>query len=293
MISERFLDFLKSVFVSITCILPDNMYLKLVYFLKTHKRLNLKNPRTYNEKLQWLKLYDRKPIYTIMADKYRVREYVAKKIGEEYLIPLIGIYDNFDEINFNKLPSQFVLKCTHDSGSIVICKEKTKFDFQNAKKKISKHLSKSYYYLSREWVYKNIKHKIICEKYMVDESERELKDYKFFCFHGEPKIIQVDFNRFEDHKRNFYDLKWNFVDLSLQYPNDPKKVISKPKKLDKMIRIASKLSEGINHVRVDLYMIKNDIYFGELTFYPEAGFGKFEPEIYDTIFGNWLKIAEK
>src|SRR5699024_5952469 len=231
--------------------LPDDIYLKAIYRARMHKKLNLKNPITFNEKLQWLKINDRKPEYTQMVDKYEVRKYIEAQIGEEYLIPLLGVYDTFEEIDFDKLPNQFVLKCTHDSGGLVICHDKSQLNIKRAKKKINKCLRRNYYYLGREWVYKDINPRIVCESLMVDESGVELKDYKFFCFSGEPKIIQVDFSRFTNHKRNFYNLEWDLLDLSIKYPNDPNTKIIKPDKLEEMIKLASKLSSDYPHVRVD------------------------------------------
>ena len=274
-------------------ILPDRLFLKIEFKLRTGSKLNIDNPKSFNEKLQWLKLYDRRPEYTMMVDKYEVRKYVAEKIGEEYLIPLLGVYDSFDEIDFSKLPDRFVLKCTHDSGSNVICRDKSKLDIGTTRAKLNKHLSRNYFWQGREWPYKNVKPRIVCEKYMVDESGIELKDYKIFCFDGEPKLIQVDFDRFRDHKRNIYDLDWNLVDLTIKYPRDPNKTIARPDKLDEMLDVARKLSAGIPHVRVDLYSIGDKIYFGELTFTHGAGYEPFYPESYNELFGSWLKLPNR
>jgi hypothetical protein len=274
-------DFLKKI--------PDDEYLRMMYRIHMKKELNLDNPQTFNEKLQWLKLYDRKPEYTAMADKYEVRKFVAEKIGEEYLIPLLGVWDRFEDIDFNKLPNQFVLKCNHDSGSVVICKDKNTFDLEAAKTKLNNSLTQNYYYFAREWPYKNIKPRIIAEKYMVDESGVELKDYKMFCFNGEPKYIQVDFDRFIKHKRNIYDTEWNYIPVSVQYPTDPEKVINKPSKLGEMLSLARILSKNIPHVRVDFYHIENAplILFAEFAFYNDAGFGKFG-SLWDRKFGECI-----
>jgi len=273
--------------------IPDALYLKIIYRAETGKRLDLKHPKTYNEKLQWLKLYDRRPEYTMMVDKYEVRKYVAEKIGEEYLIPLIGVYDSVDEIPWEELPDKFVLKCTHGSGSNIICSNKRKLDIEEAKKKLRKWMKKNWYWFGREWVYNNINPRIVCEKFMVDESGEELKDYKIFCFNGEPKLIQVDFDRFKGHKRNIYDLDWDFVDLTIKYPRDPNRTIARPDKLDEMLNIARKMSAGIPHVRVDLYSIGDKIYFGELTFTHGSGYEPFYPESYNELFGSWLKLPKR
>src|SRR5699024_283837 len=272
--------------------LPDSMYLKMFYYLKTNNKLNLKTPISFNEKLQWLKLHYRNPYYANLVDKYEVRKHVKRTIGEEYLIPLLGVYDTFEEIDFDKLPNQFVLKCTHDSGGLVICHDKSQLNIKRAKKKINKCLRRNYYYLGREWVYKDINPRIVCESLMVDESGVELKDYKFFCFSGEPKIIQVDFSRFTNHKRNFYNLEWDLLDLSIKYPNDPNTKIIKPDKLEEMIKLASKLSSDYPHVRVDFYYIKGQIYFGEITFFHGSGYESFQPEKYNDLLGSWIKLPD-
>lgn len=268
----------------------DKSYIEHKFYEEFDRKLDLNNPQTFNEKIQWLKLYDQKPEYTEMVDKFEVKKYIADAIGEEYIIPTLGIYNNFDEIDFNKLPNQFVIKCTHDSGSIIICKDKSTFDRKKAKKKINKWLKRNYYYHSREWSYKNVKPRIIIEKYMVDESGTELKDYKIFCFNGEPKFIEVDFGRFSDHKRNLYTLDWELLDLEIKYPSDPQKVIKRPNHLEKMIEFSRILSKNIPHVRVDLYSINNKIYFGELTFYHGSGLEKIEPVEWDKKLGDMLKL---
>ncbi len=270
--------------------LSDKTYLKMKYRLVVGKKLNLKNPKTFNEKLQWLKLYDRKPIYTTMVDKYEAKKYVASIIGEEYIIPTLGVYNHFDEIDFDKLPNQFVIKCTHDSGGIVIVKDKKELNIEEAKKKIEKCLKRNYFYSGREWSYKNIKPRIIIEKYMVDESQKELKDYKIFTFDGKAKIIEVDFDRFIEHKRNLYDTDWKYIEAIIKYPTDKNVKINKPKSLNKMLELAEKLSKDIPHVRTDFYSIDDKIYFGELTFYHESGYGKFVPEEFGEELGSWIKL---
>ena len=201
--------------------IPDKYYLKKWYKFKTGKELNLKNPQSFNEKLQWLKLYDRNPNYSKMVDKYEVRQYIKKKIGEEHLIPLVGgPWKNFEDIDFTKLPDQFVLKCTHDSGSVEICKNKKEFDIEKVRKKFNYTLKRNYYYYGREWPYKNVKPRIIAEKYLLDDSGIEPKDYKIFNFNGEPRIIQVDLDRFANHRHNYYTTKWEFLDVYIDDPND-------------------------------------------------------------------------
>lgn len=274
-------------------LISSKFYIKCSYKWRTGEKLNLSNPKSFNEKIQWLKLYDRNPMYTILADKYHVREYVSKTIGDQYLIPLIGVYDNVDDIPWDKLPTKFVLKCNHASGTNIICKDKSKLNIRDSTKKLKKWMKMNYYWRGREWAYKNIKAKIICEKYMVDESGVELKDYKIFCFHGEPKLIQVDYNRFVNHKRNLYDTSWNYIDASIEYPNDSTVHIKKPDKLEEMLELARRLSAGFPHVRVDFYSIAGKIYFGEMTFYPESGYGKFNPKELEFQMGTWMSIYQK
>lgn len=273
-------------------LLPDIIYLKLLFRRRMGKKLNLKNPITFNEKLQWLKLYDRNPEYTKMVDKYKVREYIANTIGEQYLVPLLGVYNNFDEIDFSKLPNQFVLKCTHDSGGLVICKDKDNFDIKQAKKKINNSLEQNYYYRAREWPYKNVAPKVICEKYMEEKSGIDLKDFKFMCFNGVVKCIFVCSNRNSENGLNIdiYDENWDLMPFGRpQYPNSGIK-IEKPMNFEKMIKISEKLSENIPFLRVDFYEINGNLFFGELTLYPGAGFEKFQPEEYDEILGSWIEL---
>lgn len=272
-------------------ILPDFIFLKLVYKEKMGKTLDLKNPKTFNEKLQWLKLHDRKEIYSTMVDKYEVKGYVAKKIGQEYMIPTLGIYDKFEDIDFNKLPNQFVLKCTHDSGGVYICTDKTKMKKDEVKEIIKKSLKKNYYLHNREWAYKNIKPRIIAETYMKDGKTKTLNDYKLFCFHGKVETILVCSNRNKHFKNtDFYDKNWNLMPFTRKNHKNNKNGIEKPKNLDKMIEIAEILSKDIPFIRVDLYEINNQVYFGELTLYPSGGFEGFKPEEWDKKLGDILKI---
>ncbi len=274
------------------CFMPDTSYLKIFYWVSTGKCLNLANPHTFNEKLQWLKLYDRRPEYIQMVDKYEAKEYVSKIIGKEYVIPTLGVWDRVEDIEFSLLPNQFVLKCTHDSGSIIICKDKSQLNLKEAKLKLQKGLNRRFYAQTREWPYKGVKPRIIAEKYMTDESGIELKDYKIFNFNGKPVLIEVDYNRFISHKRNLYDIKWNFMNVSIEYSNDPKFQIEKPSCLDKMLCLAEKLSAGIPHVRSDFYVIGNNIYFGELTFYHGTGTEQFSPEIFDLELGEYIILPQ-
>ena len=272
--------------------MPDEAFLKLRYWAVKQRKLDLKDPKTFNEKLQWLKLHNRKPEYTMMVDKYRVREYIARTIGEEYLIPLLGVWDDPEDIDFDMLPDRFVLKCNHDSGSVILCPDKSCFDAEAAREKLRSSMKKNLFWWGREWPYKDVKPCVIAEKYMVDESGTQLKDYKFFCFYGEAKMIQVDFDRFVEHKRNIYNTKWEMQDLQIQFPRDAKQDIPKPAELDRMIRLAEKLARGIPHVRVDFYVVEGRVYFGELTFFHGSGHERFTPEEWDYKFGEWIDLTQ-
>lgn len=269
---------------------PDALFLRIVYYHITGERLHLKKPQKFNEKLQWLKLNDRREEYTALVDKFEVKKHVEKIIGNKYIIPTLAVYDRVEEIDFNALPDQFVLKCTHDSGGVVICKDKKTFDRQAAIDVLRDGLSKNFYLYSREWPYKNVVPRIIAEKYLVDESGKELKDYKIFCFEGEPKIVQVDYDRFSNHRRILFDTDWNRLPFTLGFPTDWECLIPRPKGLEEMLDVARQLSKGIPHVRVDLYNIGGEIFFGELTFYHGSGLEKFTPESWNVKFGNWIKI---
>ncbi len=272
--------------------MDDEKYLKKLYMSNFGKELDLENPKTFNEKLQWLKLYDRKPEYTMMVDKYRVREYISEKLGEEYLIPLLGVWDDPEEIDFDKLPNQFVLKCNHNSGlGMCICKDKSKLDIKKVKAELKKGLKENFYLRGREWPYKDVPRKIICEKYMVDESGYELKDYKIFCFNGEPKALFVATDRMTDTKFDFFDVEFNHLPFTNGHPNAEKE-IAKPQNLDEMLKAASILSKGIPQVRIDLYNVNGKILFGEMTFSHWSGMVPFEPDEWDERFGEWIVLPK-
>lgn len=271
--------------------LPDKLYIQIYYFSHFKKFADLKNPTTYNEKLNWLKLHDRNPLYTTLVDKCEVKKYVASIIGKEYIIPTIGVWEHFDDIDFDQLPNQFVLKCTHDSEGVVIVKDKSKLDRKTAKKKLEDSLKLQFYYIGREWPYKNVKPRIIAEKYMEDHTDGELRDYKFFCFNGEPKVMFVASGRAaDDTKFDFFDLNFNHLNIQQHYPNAGS--IRKPCTFNQMIEKSKLLSKNLPHVRVDFYEVDGHLYFGELTFYHFSGFMPFKPEKWDYIFGEWLKLSE-
>ena len=273
--------------------IPDKLWLHFKYFSHFKKPLDLKNPKTFNEKLQWLKLYYQKESHTAMVDKYEMKTYVTEQVGPGYVVPLLGVWDSVDEIDFDTLPEKFVLKTTHDCAGLVICTDKSALDIAAAKAKLRNAMKNSYYLYYREWPYKNVVPRVIAEEYMVDESGTQLKDYKFFCFGGEPYCVQVDFDRFQGHKKNLYSLEWELLDFSFNYPAHPEVEIAKPAAFDKMLEIAKKLSAGEPYVRVDFYCVSGQPYVGEITFFPASGYGKFVPEKYDRIFGDKIILPEK
>ena len=273
---------------------PDKLFLKLKFYLIMGQKLDLKNPRSFNEKLQWLKLNDIHPEYTQMVDKVEVKAYVASIIGEEYIIPTLGIYESVDDIDFDKLPQQFVLKCTHDSGGVVICKDKTKLDIEREKLKLKKGWGRNYFKYNREYPYRDVKPRIIAEAYMKDESEYELKDYKFFCFNGEPRFFKIDFDRQKNHRANYYNLDMNLQEFGEKdFSPNPSVKFLKPTNFDKMVSIARQLAANIPFVRIDLYNVKGEIYFGEITFFPASGMGQFTLKEWDYKFGEWIKLPKR
>ena len=281
----------KNIIFDLMSIIPDKTFIRIAYYIRMKRKLNISNPVTYNEKIQWLKLYDRKKIYTTMVDKDAVKKYVADIIGEKYLIPTLGVYNSFDEIDFEQLPNKFVIKCTHDSAGSVICEDKKNLDIKNAKKKINNSLSHNYYLNAREWPYKNVPHKIIIEKYMEDKTDGELRDYKFFCFNGKVHLMFIASNRQGegDTYFDFYDTKFNHLELKHGHPNAPNPP-HKPLKFDEMIELSEKLSKGIPHVRIDFYEVNGNVFFCEMTFYHHSGSVPFVPESWDIELGKLIEL---
>lgn len=269
---------------------PDSLFLKVKFRLLMGHRLNLKDPKTFNEKLQWLKLNDIHPEYTQMVDKVEAKKYVASQVGSKYIIPTLGVWDSVDEIDWTSLPKQFVVKATNDSGGIVVCKDKSTLDIESAKAKLRGLGGRDYALTSKEYPYRNVPHRFIAEEYMEDESGYELKDYKIFCFDGEPKFLFVATGRQQNDTRfDFYDTEFNHLPLTNGHANADIWPV-KPENFKEMLEVAGKLSTGIPHVRVDLYNINGKIYFGELTFFHWSGFVPFEPHKWDEEFGSYLKL---
>lgn len=273
---------------------PDSWFVRSEYKRIFGKKLNLRNPKGFNEKINWLKLYWRKPFIHGLVDKYAVKKYVAKKIGDQYVIPILGVWKNFDEINFAELPDKFVLKTTHGGGfnGVVICHDRNNFNFDEARIRLNAAMKWDLYKENREWVYKDIPHRIIAEEYITN-GNHDLKDYKFFCFNGVPKFVCVHFDRQTNHKAVYMDLNWERLPFVDNYPCPPKHIEPKPENLDAMIGIARKLSDGMPFVRVDLYNIDGNIYFGELTFIPMNGMTVFDPPSADLDLGSCLQLPKK
>lgn len=272
--------------------IPDSIYLKIYSKLRTGKKLNLKEPKSFNDKVNWIKLYERNPLMTICADKLKVRDYIREKLGEEFLIPFLWYGDNPEEIPFAKLPKSFVLKTNNASGTNIIVKNKDNINKHEVTNQLNYWLSQDNYTPKREWVYKDIPPKIVCEKFIEQEEGEELRDYRFFCFNGKPKFISVDFNINDKSKtrRNLYDLNWELMDAEITYPKELNFKVEKPEKLQEMIKYSEKLSEGFSHVRIDFYYINKEIKFGEMTFYHQSGFGEIKPQEFAYEMGDWLEL---
>jgi hypothetical protein len=272
--------------------MPDALYLKILFRLEMDRKLDLQNPQTFNEKIQWLKLYDRKPFYAQFVDKYEVRKFIAEKLGEEYLVPLLGMWDSVDDIDFEKLPNQFVLKCTHDSGSVVVCKDKSILDKKEAIRKLKKGMKRNYFWGGREWPYKDVKSRIIAEEFLIPENGISLNDYKFYSFNGDIKFLLVCSDREKGtHKKNYFNI--DFKPLNIEQKNYAKSLfLEKPQNLEKMLIFGKKLSCIAPFIRIDFYEHNEKVYFGELTFYPNSGLLDWSGDL-DLKFGEWLKLPTK
>jgi hypothetical protein len=278
---------------------PESKYPEILcdwYHEFTGKKLGLNNPRTFNEKIQWLKLYDSTPLKTRLADKYLVRDWIKEKIGEEYLIPLLGVYDNFDEIDFDTLPNQFVLKANHGSTWNIIVKDKTQFDKEKAKRDMDYWMRINFaFYAGMELQYRDIAPKIIAEQYLEDDGG-QLSDYKFYCFNGKPEYILVITDRFSQEKMNIYDMQWNLTPIHI-LPGIPDLItFNKPKEADRLIELTNILCKdfkNFGHIRFDFYIADGKVYFGEITFTAGSGVYIFDPPEYDNIWGDLIKLPLK
>ena len=272
---------------------PAEEFLRRMYRIHMGRELDLKDPKTYTEKLQWLKLHDHRPEYTTMVDKYAVKEYVAQKIGPEYVIPLLGVWDRAEDIDFDSLPDRFVLKTTHDSGGIVVCTDKSRLDIPGTRKKLGYFLKRNYYDHNREWPYQNVPHRIIAEGYMEDSATAELRDYKFFTFGGEPRVLYIaqGRGRGEPTVADFFDMDFHHLPFTIDHDMAPVPP-EKPRCFEEMKRLAAILSEGTPQLRVDFYEVDGRVYFGEMTFFHCSGMERFHPESWDKTFGDWVRLPE-
>lgn len=271
--------------------LNDEQYIRLLWKANFNCPLNLDNPQTFNEKIQWLKLNYRDSVFTLMADKYEVKKYVAALIGDEHIIPTYGVWDNMEDIKIEELPVKFVLKTTHDSGGIVICKDKLNFDFKAAKKKLNNSMKHNYYYSSREWPYKDIKPRILAEQYVQNYDRDVLDVYKIFNFNGKPKIIQtIQNDKTKNETIDYFDIEWNLLPFRQNFPNS-KSLLNKPKKLETMLELAKTLSQGFPFLRTDFYEVDNNVYFSEFTFYSDSGMAYFEPREWDYKLGSMIDLS--
>lgn len=274
-------------------IMPDKLYLQWLFLRKFHRFINWKEPKTFNEKLQWLKIYNRNPEYTKMVDKYAVKNMVSERIGEAYIIPTYGVWENFDDIDFDKLPNQFVLKCTHDSGGLIICKNKDELNYSEVKERLEYSLKNNYYLYGREWPYKNVPKRIMAEQFVSDGKNEVLPVYKFMCFNGEPKIIQtIQNDKQPDESIDYFDIEWNLLDIKQGFPNS-EQPYTKPNKLEEMLNVARVLAKKHPFLRVDMYVVNDMIKFSEFTFYSDGGLMPFEPSSWDKKLGKWIVLPEK
>lgn len=275
--------------------IPDKRMLQIEYRIRLGQKLNLDNPKTFTEKLQWLKLYNRKSIYTTMVDKYGVKKFISDLVGSEYTVPTLGVWEKFEDIDFSTLPLQFVLKCTHDSGSVIVCNDKNKLNMDEIREHFHFHLNNDEYILGREWPYKDVPRRIICEPLLTDVNAgagSTIKDYKFFCFNGVPKVMYISNDRGDDPRTDFFDMDFNHLPIRMKDPNadiPPKK----PGCFETMKSIAGKLSLGVPHLRVDFYVVNNRPYVGELTFFHNSGFTAIQPDEWNKKLGDWIELPSK
>lgn len=271
--------------------IPDRLYLHLFYFFRTNKKLNIDDPRSFNEKLQWLKLNNRNKIYTIMVDKYESKMFFESKIDSGFQVPIYGVFDRFEDIDFQSLPDSFVIKTTHDSGGVIVVKNKKDVDFKKIERKIKKSLNTNYYYNGREWPYKNVRPRIIVEKFLVDKQNESLIDYKVMCFNGEPQIIQTITERNQDgFKDNYFDSEWNELMIPRKSTVRNCNIPSRPRNLNKMIELSRNVSKNIPFLRVDFFEVNSKLYFGEFTFFPANGCIDFLNEKDNLMLGDLIKL---
>lgn len=273
-------------------LMPDGLYLKMQYRRATGEQLDLKHPRTINEKLQWLKLHNRDPLYTRLVDKVEVKKIVSDLIGEEHVIPTLAVWNSADEIDYDSLPDRFVIKCSHDSGGVFVCRDKNSFNREHVREELRARLKHNFYWDGREWPYKNVPRRIIAEQFLDEGNNSDLTDYKILCFNGEPKYCQVITDRRTDEKIDFFDMDWNLQPFQGVAKKPHNSNLQKPAEFETMKRIARILSAGKCYARIDLYTVKDRVYFGEITFFPAAGFGSFAPPEWNRILGDMIDLTK-
>lgn len=287
----------KSIFIfaliqKIGLLFPDKLYLQLLFRCKMGCWVDFESPKTFSEKLQWLKLYNRNPLYTTLVDKYAVKKWVVEKIGDNHIIPTLGVWEKADDIDFDKLPNQFVLKTTNGGGGdVILCKDKSHLNKENAINHLNIGLKKNIYKTLREWPYKNVTPRIIAEQFITD-GNKSLIDYKVLCFDGDPKLIEVHEGRFNSHTQDFYDTEWNHLSIIQGTPSSGR-IVEKPSFLEEMLNLSSLLAKNMPHVRVDWYFASNKLLFGEMTFFDASGFEAFEPREYEELVGSWITLPQK
>lgn len=269
---------------------PDKLYVRLLYWIHVGGGINYSKPATFNQKMNWSKIYDRNPLYTELADKYKVKQYVKDRLGEKAVVPCYGVWKCFDNIDFANLPARFVLKCTHDSSGAIICRDKGTFDYDGAKKRVNRSLATNYYWTLREWPYKNIPHRIIADEFLDDGSGHELQDYKFWCFNGEPRVMYIT-NKGKHVYENFYDMDFRPLDINHGFERRQPEYL-RPAGFELMKEYAAKLSEGMPFVRIDFFEVNGHVYFGEFTFYDWAGLKPFKTLEWDKEIGRWIKLKQ-
>lgn len=290
------MDFRFLISRNIARLLPDKLYLSIKFYNRFGYWMNWDHPKTYNEKMQWLKLYNRRPEYTIMVDKVKVKDWVAAKIGNDYIVPTLGVWKSATEVDFAELPNRFVIKCNHNSGmGMYICKDKSKTNVENIRKGLKKGMQENYVIQNREWPYKNVPHRILAEQFLEEKGKQTLDDYKVMCFDGKVKLIELHEGRFTDnHTQAFYDRDWKLTSITqIGYGKVAKEVAKCPSLLDEMIRLSEILAKDIPHVRVDWYIVNNHLYFGEMTFFDGSGFDSWGSQEDDLLLGSWIKLPEK
>lgn len=276
-----------------TDFVSDELHVRILFRAFFGYKLDLSNPKTFNEKLQWLKLYDRNREYTVMADKLASKAWASSRIGPQFVVPALASWGSAEEISLDDLPDQFVLKTNHDSGGVIVCRDKASFDLSAAKRVLSKNLSRNYYWYGREWPYKDIKPTVFAERYLPTGEDGDLPDFKVLCFDGIPRFIELHRGRASHHTQDWYDCDWNLLDMNQEYAEQSGRSYPKPDCLGEMLRLSGILSSGVPHLRVDWFVVHGRLYLGELTFFDGSGLTSFDDPSNDLLIGNYIRLPEK